>query len=78
MIEDKVNQLTAEKEQIIDAYKEIQKEFILTLKAVGSKLIAISRSFIFDFCQMEKIIITYLAEKKFTLEKIELKTFFTS
>lgn len=27
---------------------------------------------------MEKIIITYLAEKKFTLEKVELKTFFTS
>jgi hypothetical protein len=27
---------------------------------------------------MEKTVITYLAEKKFTLEKIELKTFFTS
>ena len=27
---------------------------------------------------MEKIVITYLAEKKFTLEKVELKTFFTS
>lgn len=37
-----------------------------------------SRSFVSDFCEMEKIIITYLAEKKFTLEKIELKTFFNS
>ena len=27
---------------------------------------------------MQKIIITYLAEKKFTLEKLELKTFFTA
>lgn len=27
---------------------------------------------------MQKIFITYLAEKKFSLEKIELKTFFNS
>jgi hypothetical protein len=77
-IDQKVVQLSEEKDQIIEAYKDIDKEFTLTLKAVGSKLIAMSRSFVFDFCQMEKIIITYLAEKKFTLEKVELKTFFTS
>lgn len=32
--------------------------------------------FMYDYCLMEKTMITYLAEKKFTLEKIELKTFF--
>lgn len=31
-----------------------------------------------DYCIMEKTMITYLAEKKFTLEKIELKTFFNT
>ena len=77
-IEKKTDQLSQEKTDIINSYKEIDKEFALTLKAIGSKLISMSKSFIADFCQMEKIIITYLAEKKFTLEKIELKTFFNS
>lgn len=66
-IDQKVTQLSEEKIQIIDAYKDIDKEFTLTIKAIGSKLIAMSRSFVSDFCEMEKIIITYLAEKKFTL-----------
>ncbi len=73
-----MSQLSIEKADIVDAYKGIDKEFTLTLKAIGSKLIAICKAFVSDFCQMEKIIITYLAEKKFTLEKVELKTFFNS
>lgn len=77
-IQGKVSQLSIEKADIVDAYKGIDKEFTLTLKAIGSKLIAICKAFVSDFCQMEKIIITYLAEKKFTLEKVELKTFFNS
>jgi hypothetical protein len=77
-VEDKTAQVTAEKTEIVEAYRDIAKEFVLTLKAIGSKLIALSRSFMFDFCQMQKNVNTYLAEKKFTLEQIELKTFFSA
>jgi archaellum component FlaC len=51
-IEQKVAQLSEEKVEIIEAYKDIDKEFTLTLKAIGSKLIAMSRSFMADFCEM--------------------------
>jgi hypothetical protein len=37
-----------------------------------------AKIFMHDFCIMQKTMITYLAEKRFTLEKIELKTFFNS
>jgi cytidine deaminase len=77
-IDTKVADLSADKQQISSAYQDIGKELNLTLKAAASKLIAMCRSFIADFCHQQKTIITYLAEKKFTLEKIELKTFFTS
>lgn len=77
-VEEKMAQVSAEKDEIVEGYRDIAKEFILTLKAIGSKLIALCRSFVFDFCLMQKNINTYLAEKKYTLEQIELKTFFSA
>ena len=77
-INKKVSQLSEEKVKIIEAYQDIEKDVILTAKAIGNKLISISKSFVAEFCDMQKIVITYLAEKKFTLEKIDLKTFFSA
>lgn len=31
-----------------------------------------------DFCEMINITVTYFAEKKYALEQLELKTFFTA
>jgi hypothetical protein len=42
----------------------------MVLKTIGNKLIAMAKVFMFDYCLMQKTMITYLAEKKFTLEKI--------
>ena len=42
----------------------------MTIKDIGGKLISASRSFVAEFCDMQKIMITYLAEKKFALEQI--------
>lgn len=74
-MDEKVTQLSDEKTEIIEAYQDIAKEFTLTLKAIGSKLIALSKSLVYDFCQMQKISITYLAERRFTLEKLVFQTF---
>ena len=63
---------------IINAYQEIQREFKLTIKNIGVKQIYLSKSYLYDFCHMQKIMITYLAQKKFTLEKIQLKSFLSA
>ena len=49
----------------------------MMLKAIGGKLINVSKRFVADFCDMVNITVTYFAEKKYSLEQLELKTFFS-
>jgi hypothetical protein len=67
-IDKKVEELSEEKKAIIEAYKNIDREFMLTLKAAGGKLITSTKIFVGNFCSMQQIVISYFAEKKFALE----------
>ena len=77
-ITQRVEGLTQKKVDIIKYYNDLPDEFVKVTKVIGSKIISETKNFVGYFCSSHKIIITYLADQKFALEKERIPTFFGS
>ena len=74
-IETRMKELTLKKQTISQNYQALAEQMAPTLKGIARQAVGFAKEVVGAYCHMQKITITYQAEKKFTLEKIPLRCF---